>query len=110
MTEIQFPPKNEAKSSQADSVKQRVVVCRGRSCRKYSAEKVYSNFKENLPPDTELISVPCLGQCGNGPMVVIEPEQIWYSQVQPQEVNTAIEQHIIGKSPVKQMLYRKFHK
>ena len=109
MTEIQFPPK-EAKSSQANSLKPRVVVCRGRSCRKYSAEKVYSNFKQNLPPDTELISLPCLGQCGNGAMVVIEPEQIWYSKVQPREVNTVIEQHIIGKTPVKPMLYRKFHK
>ena len=109
MTELQFPLTNEAKSSQAHPTKQ-IVVCRGRSCRKYSAEKVYSNFEQNLPPDIELISVPCLGQCGNGPMVVIEPEQIWYSQVHPKEVNTVIEQHIIGKSPVKAMLYRKFHK
>ena len=108
-SELQFPLTNEAKSSQPHPLKQ-VVVCRGRSCRKYSAEKVYSNFKENLPPDTELISVPCLGQCGNGPMVLIEPEQIWYAQVQPKEVKTAIEQHIIGKTPVKGMLYRKFHK
>ena len=109
-SELQFPLANEPKSSQAHPLKQRVVVCRGRSCRKYNAEKVYSNFKQSLPPDTELISVPCLGQCGNGPMVLVEPEQIWYSQVQPKEVDTAIEQHIIGKSPVKKMLYRKFHK
>ncbi len=109
MTELQFPLTNEAKSSQAHPTKQ-IVVCRGRSCRKYSAEKVYSNFEQKLPPDIELISVPCLGQCGNGPMVVIEPEQIWYSQVHPGEVDKVIEQHIIGKTPVKAMLYRKFHK
>ncbi|MFM2312809.1 MAG: hypothetical protein RLZZ04_2085 [Cyanobacteriota bacterium] len=53
------------------------------------------------------MSVPCLGQCGNGSMVVIEPEQIWYSQVHPDEVETVIQQHIIGKVPVQAMLYFK---
>lgn len=42
-------------------------------------------------------------------MVVVEPDQTWYSQVHPEEVDTVIKQHIIGKSPVKAMLYSKFH-
>ena len=87
----------------------KVIVCRGRSCRKYDSERVFANFKQNLPPDIELISVPCLGQCGNGPMVLVESEQIWYSQVHPDEVAKVIEQHLIGKRPVKAMLYPKFH-
>jgi (2Fe-2S) ferredoxin len=88
---------------------QKVVVCRGRSCRKYQAQTVWHNFAQNLPPGVELISVPCLGQCGNGSMVVIEPDKVWYWQVHPDEVNTLIKQHLIGKSPVKAMLYPKFH-
>lgn len=88
---------------------QTVVVCRGRSCRKYQAEKVWENFEQNLPADIKLMSVPCLGQCGNGPMVVVEPGQVWYSQVHPDEVEAVIQQHIIGKSPVKVMLYSKSH-
>lgn len=87
----------------------KIIVCRGRSCRKYDSQKVFNKFQQNLPPDTELISVPCLGQCGNGPMVLVESDQIWYSQVHPDEVAKVIEQHIIGKSPVKAMLYPKFH-
>lgn len=100
--------------SQADSMSPspgeipgKVVVCRGRSCRKYQAEAVWDNFAQNLPPEVELMSVPCLGQCGNGSMVVIEPEQVWYSQVHPDEVETVIKQHIIGKVPVKAMLHHK---
>ena len=102
---LEFPSidKTTAVSEQA------VIVCQGRSCRKYQAEKVFNNLKQNLPSNVELISVPCLGQCGNGSMVLIEPEQVWYWQVHPDEVSTIIEQHIIGKSPVKAMLYPKFH-
>ena len=91
------------------SLKQRVIVCRGRSCRQYDAERVVENFKRNLPTDVELISVPCLGQCGNGTMVLVESDRTWYSQVHPDEVATVIKQHIIDGRPVEAMLYPKFH-
>ena len=100
---------SEIKLPAVEEKKEKVVVCRGRSCRKYQAEKVWSNFEQNLPPGVELMSVPCLGQCGNGPMVVIDADQTWYSQVHPDEVDIIIKQHVIGKSPVKAMLYPKFH-
>lgn len=94
-----------------NSKPQKILICLGRSCRKYSSEKVFYNFKQNLPPDNELIAVGCLGQCGNGPMVLIEVESdpIWYSEVHPDEVAIIVKQHLIGKSPVKEMLYPKFH-
>ncbi|MCC0177084.1 (2Fe-2S) ferredoxin domain-containing protein [Waterburya agarophytonicola K14] len=104
--EVQLPPVNAIKPSS----KARVIVCRGRSCRKYSAEEVFENFKRNLPPDVDLISVPCLGQCGNGTMVMVESDPTWYSQVHPDEVAIIIKQHIINGCPVKAMLYPKFHK
>ena len=93
----------------ASSKPQKLLVCLGRSCRKYKSQAVFDNFQQNLPPNTDLISVGCLGQCGNGPMVLEELEQIWYYQVHPDEVTTVIKQHLIGKSPVKSMLYPKFH-
>lgn len=108
-SEIQFPSINKVGLSQPDSSGKRVVVCRGRSCLKYQAEQVFCNFQQNLPPDHQLISVPCLGQCGNGTMVVVESDQTWYSEVHPDEVEIIIKQHLIGKSPVKAMLYDKFH-
>ena len=87
----------------------RIIVCRGRSCRRYHAEQVIDEFHQKLPSEVELITVPCLGQCGNGPMVLIESDQTWYSEVSPQEVVIIIDQHIINHSAVKEMLYPKFH-
>lgn len=110
-SEIELPAiaqeQADSRSPSPGKIPSKVVVCRGRSCRKYQAEAVWDNFAQNLPPDVELMSVPCLGQCGNGSMVVIEPEQIWYSQVHPDEVAIIIEQHIIAKAPVTAMLYVK---
>ena len=109
MSKINLPSTDLEKSSPAQISKQKVVVCRGRSCKKYQAEQVWQEFEQNLPPQIELMSVPCLGQCGNGAMVVIEPEQTWYSQVHPNEVTAVIQQHLIDGSPVRAMLYPKFH-
>ncbi|MGD1921532.1 MAG: ferredoxin [Pleurocapsa sp.] len=104
-SKVHLPSINDLQQSS----KRRIIVCRGRSCRKYDANRVFENFQQNLSPDVELISVPCLGQCGNGSMVLVEPELIWYSQVHPDEVAMVIEQHVMGNKPVKAMLYSKFH-
>lgn len=110
-SEIHLPRSSDRlERSKSSTSAEKIVVCRGRSCRKYAAEQVFERFRQSLPPDIELMSVPCLGQCGNGTMVVVESDRTWYSQVHPDEVNTVIQQHIIGKSPVKAMLYPKFHK
>jgi len=94
---------------QSQSQSLRLIVCLGRSCRKYSSDQVFSNFKAHLPSNIELISAMCLGQCGNGPMVVVEPDQVWYCQVHPDEVDQVIQQHLINKILVQVMLYAKFH-
>jgi (2Fe-2S) ferredoxin len=87
----------------------KVLVCLGRSCREYHSQGVFTRFKQELPTSIELIAVGCLGQCGNGPMVLIEPEQTWYSEISPDEVVVIIKQHLQENSPVKEMLYPKFH-
>lgn len=90
-------------------VVKKVIVCQGRSCRKYHSDRVLAAFRANLVPGVEIIPTGCLGQCGNGPMVLVEPEQIWYDRVLPEEVPTVVKQHLQQQRPVKKMLYPKFH-
>lgn len=90
-------------------LKKSLLVCLGRSCRKYNSQQVFAAFQQNLPASVELISVGCLGQCGNGPMILVQPEEVWYSEIHPDEVSTIIKQHLLEQSPVKKFLYPKFH-
>ncbi len=59
--------------------------------------------------DVTVMGSKCLGQCGNGPMVLVTPEQVWYSRVHPDEVSAVVERHLWRGEPVKAMLYTKFH-
>jgi (2Fe-2S) ferredoxin len=86
-----------------------VLICQNRTCRKQGAAKVLAAFKKLSGSEVEVVASSCLGQCGNGPMVLVMPEKVWYSRVCAEEVAAVIERHLRGGKPVEAMLYRKFH-
>lgn len=86
-----------------------VLVCQGRSCRKQGAAKVLAAFQSLPVTEVTVIASSCLGQCGSGPMVLVVPEETWYSGVQADEVATVVERHLRGGRPVHSMLYLKYH-
>ncbi|MEG3977547.1 (2Fe-2S) ferredoxin domain-containing protein [Microcoleus sp. herbarium8] len=87
----------------------RVLVCQNRTCRKQGAAKVLAAFEKLSPSEVEVVASSCLGQCGNGPMVLVLPEEVWYSGVCAEEVAAITDRHLRGGKPVEAMLYRKFH-
>lgn len=86
-----------------------VRVCQNRSCRKQGSAKVLAAFQLQTPPGVEVLGSSCLGQCGNGPMVMVMPDQVWYGSVRPSEVPAVVKQHLQDGQPVTAMLYRRFH-
>lgn len=86
-----------------------VLVCQNRTCRKQGAAAVLKAFQALPVADVTVIGSSCLGQCGNGPMVLVMPEQIWYSTLHPSEVPAVVERHLQGGHPVRSMLYPKYH-
>ncbi len=87
-----------------------VLVCQNRTCLKQGSAQVLQAFRsQDLPETTEIQEVNCLGQCGSGPMVLILPEESWYSQLDPAEVSMIVEQHLRSGHPVRDLLYSKFH-
>jgi (2Fe-2S) ferredoxin len=107
MTHI-IQPSNFPKTDQLSSPKC-VRVCQNRTCKKQGAIKVLAAFVALPAPDVTVTASGCLGQCGNGPMVLVLPDMVWYSGVRPQEVPLVVEQHLLGGQRVEQMLYYRFH-
>ena len=86
-----------------------VLVCQGHTCSLSGSAQVLFTFRVNSPPEFEVTGCGCLGQCGNGPMVLILPEETWYSGVSCAVATMIIKQHLRWGKPVVNMLYRKFH-
>lgn len=87
-----------------------VRVCQNRTCKKQGAAKVLAAFTSLPVANVMIIASGCLGQCGNGPMVLVLPDMVWYSGVKPDEVPLLVKQHLLGGESVKKMLCRRFHR
>nr|WP_199302887.1 (2Fe-2S) ferredoxin domain-containing protein [Oscillatoria sp. FACHB-1406] len=92
------------------SSEKRVLICQNRSCRKLGSDRVLAAFQCEAIEGVRVEASGCLGQCGNGPMILVEPEEVWYWQVRPSEVPAIIDRHLRGGKPVKGILYPKFHR
>lgn len=48
----------------------------------------------------------CFSQCGNGPMVVVYPDGIWYAAVSPNDADEIVLRHLVGGEPVERLRFR----
>ncbi|MGK7933828.1 MAG: ferredoxin [Microcystaceae cyanobacterium] len=86
-----------------------VLVCQNRTCRSQGGKQVKAAFQHYSLEGIEIISSGCLGECGNGVMVLILPEKTWYWHIQPYHVEQIVNQHLKENTPVKELLDPKFH-
>jgi (2Fe-2S) ferredoxin len=78
-----------------------VRICQHRSCRKLGAATVLAEFQKQSVAEVQ--ACECLGRCGNGPMVLVLPDQVWYCRVLPAEVAAIVDRHLVGGVPVEAM-------
>ena len=49
----------------------------------------------------------CLGRCEHGPVIVVYPEEVWYTYLDKEDVDEIIEQHLQQGKVVKRLLIDK---
>jgi (2Fe-2S) ferredoxin len=91
------------------TVEKTVLVCQNRTCLKDGSAQVLAALRTYDIPEVTVSGTGCLGQCGSGPMVLVMPEQIWYSRVHYSEVPILAKEHLEENRPVRAMMYPKFH-
>ncbi|MDE5101966.1 MAG: (2Fe-2S) ferredoxin domain-containing protein, partial [Trichodesmium sp. St19_bin2] len=72
-----------------------LLVCQSRTCRKQGSAKVLANFQKFDMPNITVKKSGCLGKCGNGPMILVLPEEVWYSHVELQNISVIMEKHLL---------------
>jgi NADH:ubiquinone oxidoreductase subunit F (NADH-binding)/(2Fe-2S) ferredoxin/NAD-dependent dihydropyrimidine dehydrogenase PreA subunit len=87
-----------------------ITVCAGTGCLASGSRGVIAAFQEEiarqgLDVEVGFRGTGCHGFCERGPIVVIDPEEICYLQVTPEDVEEIIEQTIKGNKVVDRLLY-----
>jgi (2Fe-2S) ferredoxin len=89
-----------------------VFVCtHGDYCPFDGAAEVHRALKEQvaargLKDRVRINKSGCFDQCGNGPMVAIYPDDVWYGGVTVERALRILEEHIVGGRAVEELRYR----
>jgi NADH-quinone oxidoreductase subunit F len=87
-----------------------VNVCVDTGCSALGAEQVYESFKKELSSrklteSIELKPTGCPGFCQLGPVVVINPHDIFYQQVDESDVRDIVDQTLLQYNILGRLLY-----
>ncbi len=87
-----------------------IAACVSTGCQALGVQKVLEAFneeikKQGLEGKVDIKETGCLGFCEKGPRIVIYPEEIYYFQVQAEDVPEIVSKTLIKNEVVKRLLY-----
>ncbi len=94
------------------AIKNYCLVCNGSMCKgKDKADAIYFGLrstviKAGISENTQIVKTGCFGLCEKGPIVKVLPEEVFYINVQPEDAETLITEHIVKGELVDRLLYK----
>lgn len=87
-----------------------VTICGGTGCHAYGCMKIAQAFKDviknkHLQDQVEVRTTGCHGFCERGPIVVIQPDGIFYQRVKFNDIDEIILETVLKKNVIERLLY-----
>jgi NADP-reducing hydrogenase subunit HndC len=87
-----------------------VLVCGGTGCISSRSKEIVENLnlhiKEvGMEDSVQILTTGCFGFCEKGPIVKILPDNTFYVQVKPEDVEEIVKEHIVKGRKVERLLY-----
>jgi NADH-quinone oxidoreductase subunit F len=88
----------------------KVLVCQGTGCTSSRSEEIRRALEHEVNQaglsNIEVDFTGCHGFCQQGPIVVVEPEGIFYAHVKVEDAVEIVRSHLKEAKPVKRLFYR----
>lgn len=86
------------------------MVCTGTGCVSNKAFGIKEALereleKQSLQEEIKIITTGCNGFCANGPIVVAQPEGIFYQMLTEEDIPHLVEEHFLKGRPVEKLMY-----
>ena len=87
-----------------------VLACTGTGCVAGGSYDVAAAIaaeaqKKGLTDEVQVIRTGCQGFCARGPIVIVQPDNVFYCGVEKKDAALLVEEHLLKGRPVKKLLY-----
>ncbi len=87
-----------------------VLICGGTGCLSSKAIEIKKEFEKNLEKlgirdEVGVVLTGCFGLCEKGPIVIVYPDETFYSKVKVDEVARICEEHLYKGRVVKDLVF-----
>lgn len=88
-----------------------ILVCSGTGCTASNSGQILRKLqreikKRHLEDQVKVFKTGCFGFCKLGPIIVVHPDRTFYCQVEVQDVDDILEEHIENHRVVEKLLYK----
>jgi len=88
----------------------RILVCQSTGCESSKSDRITQALERQieqlgLSKNVEVKFTGCHGFCQQGPIVIVEPEGVFYTQVKEEDVPEILKSHIIERKYVERLFY-----
>ena len=87
-----------------------LMVCAGTACVSNGSFEVKEALekeikKQGLEEEVLVVTTGCNGFCERGPLLVVQPENIFYQQLKLKDIPHLVEEHFLKGRPVEKLMY-----
>ena len=88
----------------------KLLVCYGASCISSNCRSIHAELtklleKHKLTDKVKVKLTGCIGTCAVGPTLTVEPEGVFYCNLKPENIETIVTEHLVGKKIVEDLCY-----
>jgi NADH:ubiquinone oxidoreductase subunit F (NADH-binding)/(2Fe-2S) ferredoxin len=87
-----------------------LLVCAGTGCVANHSFEIKEELereitRQGLHDEIRVITTGCQGFCERGPIVIVQPDGIFYQRISKKDVPYLVEEHLLKGRPVKRLMY-----
>ena len=87
-----------------------LMLCTGTGCVAGGAFRIKETLetelqKQWLDKEVSVIITGCNGFCGQGPLLVVQPDEVFYGFLNPEDIPVLVQEHFLKGRPVKKLMF-----
>ena len=92
-------------------IRSHIMVCGGTGCVASQSEEIINNLNAELKNhgyenEVSVVKTGCFGFCGQGPIIKIHPDNVFYVLVKPDDAKEIVSEHIVKGRVVERLLFK----